>query len=104
MAEELANAKQALYENNDGRARACARRAVGIVIKEYWVQKQDGAVHPQSALDGLKNVSRNEQFPVDIRKAAIRLTTNVKDRLSPDFTLHPVHDAEILINYFKKLL
>ncbi|MBL7994628.1 hypothetical protein JNM05_04580 [bacterium] len=104
IAEELAMAQQALSEKNDGKARACARRAVGIIVKEYWTQKQDGAVLPQSAIDRLKGVSADEQFPESIRKAAQRLVTNVKDRLSVDFTLHPVHDAEIIITYFKNLL
>ncbi|KAB2877819.1 hypothetical protein F9K33_15445 [bacterium] len=105
IANELANAKKALSEKNDGRARACARRAVGVIVKEYWAQKKTtGSAPAQSAVDRLNDVSRNEQFPEDIRKAAQRLTTNVKYRLSSDFTLHPVHDAELIITYFKNLL
>lgn len=99
---ELTNAEKALAEKNDGKARACARRAAGIIIKEYL--RQDSKSPSQSALDRLKNVSTNEQFPEHIRKAALRLITNVKDRLSPNFTFHPIHDAEILITYFKDLL
>lgn len=104
IAAELKNAQKALLEKNDGKARACARRAVGIIIKEYLTRKQNVPAQSQSALDQLKEVSNNEQIPENIRKAAQRLTTNVRERLSPDFTLHPVHDADILISYFKKLL
>lgn len=104
MSAELDHARKALSERNDGRARACARRAVGILLKEYFTRKQELSDSPRSAVDRLKEVSAGSQFPENIQKAAQRLVTHVNNRLSPDFTLHPVHDAEILITYFKKLL
>jgi hypothetical protein len=104
IAAELEAGQKAWSEKNDGKARACARRAAGIIIKEYLILKQPSSSVSQSALDRLREVTVNENLPENIRKAALRLITNVNDRLSVDFTLHPINDAKILIAYFKNLL
>lgn len=104
VAAELATGQKAWSEKNDGKARACARRAAGIIIKEYLIRIHHTSTVPQSALDRLREVSINETYPENIRKTAQRLTTNVNDRLNSNFTLHPINDAKILITYFKSLL
>lgn len=99
---ELDHARLALTDGNDGKARACSRRAVGIILKQLE-QKNKLNVRTLSAVDRLKEVAANETFPENIRKAAQRMVTNVKDRLSEDFTFHPIRDAEILIDHFLKI-
>ncbi len=102
METEMSAARQAWDEKNDGRARACVRRAVGILLKE--VDRRDGKPLNSSfsAVDRLRHVAADQELPENIRKAAQRLVTNINNRLSTDFTLHPIHDANILIDYFQK--
>jgi hypothetical protein len=101
---EMAAAQTAWADKNDGRARACARRAVGILLKEIELKKEIRSSGASSAIERLRFVAANNELPEKIKKAAQRLVTNVNDRLSPDFTLHPINDAQILIDYFKNLL
>jgi hypothetical protein len=98
---ELHRAQMALEEGSDGKARACSRRAVGILLKEMDDAKSQNA-RPRSAVDRLRETADDESLPENIRGAAQRLTTNVRRRLSRDFTFHPVRDAQILIDYFSK--
>lgn len=100
---ELEAGQKAWSEKNDGKARACARRAAGIAIKEYLIRRHNAPAASHSALDRLRDVSLDHRHPEHIRKAAGRLVTNINDRLSPEFTLHPINDAKILISYFKDL-
>ena len=96
---EIKQAERALKEGNDGRARTCARRAAGIALKEYDSEQN----HPDrkiSSIDRLREISTNENLPDKIRKAAQRLITNVNNRLSENFTFHPIRDANIIIEYF----
>ena len=100
---EMEAAQKAWADKNDGRARACARRAVGILLREIEIKKQKRSPR-SSSIEQLRSVAANNEIPEKIKKAAQRLVTNVNDRLSPDFTLHPINDAQILIDYFKNLL
>lgn len=97
---ELALSRDALREDNDGRARACARRAVGYVLSAYNVTFPDHAIPGHSAVEKLRTLACTTTFPDAIRNAATRLTTNVNRRLSVEFTLNPVLDAGLLIDFF----
>ncbi len=95
---ELSDAEKAWQEGNDGRARACCRRAVGAVLKtaELYSEKHEKNIN---AVDRIQAFSTKSEVPGKVRKAAVRLTTNVRDRLSPDFTFNPLLDAKIIIDY-----
>ncbi len=99
---ELKHASRALREGNDGRARACARRAVGRVIAEFNRLRPGTAIAGRSAVDMLRTLASTATIPERVQKAATRLVTNVNRRLSPDFTLHPVNDARIVISFFEE--
>ncbi len=98
---ELDHARLALTDGNDGKARACSRRAVGIMLKQLE-QKNKTGVRTLSAVDRLKEIASDETLPENIRKAAQRLVTNVNRRLTENFTLHPLNDVKILIDYFSE--
>ncbi len=91
---ELSNAETAMREGNDGRARACARRAVGFLLSNV------SNLHSLSGIERLRRFAADESYPASIRQASLRLTTNVKDRLSPDFTWNPIGDAKKILAYF----
>lgn len=95
---ELSEAEEAWRAGNDGRARACCRRAVGVVLKAADIYSEKHNKN-QCALDRIRTFSENSDVPEKVRKAAVRLTTNVRDRLSPDFTFHPLLDAKMIIDY-----
>ena len=103
MEAELHRAQTAWKEGNDGKARACSRRAVGIILKELDRRNPAQNARPHSAVDRMKEVAANTSLPENIRRAAQRLTANVSRRLSSDFTFHPIRDAQILIDYFSKM-
>lgn len=93
---ELEAARKALKEGNDGRARACCRRAAGLVIQASELEVTKSA----SAVGRLRLLSINREYPESIQKAAQRLTTNVRYRLDRDFAFNPIQDALTIISYF----
>jgi len=104
LEKELSAAQKAWKEGNDGKTRACIRRATGIIITIFNQENPQFFIEGTSAVDKLRNLSAHPQFPSEIRKTALRLSTNVRDRLTPDFTLHPLNDGNIIIDYFKSRL
>lgn len=58
-AQELSRAQRARKEGNEGMARVCARRAVGLIIGEY-LQRLG---HPQPALNAYQRVKFLESIP-----------------------------------------
>lgn len=104
MAQELALAEKALEEGNDGKARACARRAAGVVIAQYNVTHPESELRGSTAIERLRSTAADIKLPESVRQAARRLTTNVNQRLSAEFTLNPVLDARILVVYFSKAI
>lgn len=101
LEKEMDAAQKAWSEKNDGRARTCVRRAVGIILLEYNHSINQEAIPGKTALDRLRHVSTDYFFPEEIRKAATRLTTNVNQRLTANFTFHPINDANIIIRFFQ---
>lgn len=95
---EIKAAERAWREGNDGRARACCRRAVGFVLKAKNIPGTYRTAN-RNAVELMLELSENDDVPENIRKASIRLTTNVRNRLSPDFTFNPLLDAKIIIDY-----
>ncbi len=98
---ELSAAEESWKKGLDGRARVCCRRAVGEALRTYrrdYVQQ-----NPIHATGLLTLFSRRDDVPLPIRQAAARLTKNVRDRLSPEFTFNPILDAKKIIAFLKQL-
>ena len=102
MAQELARGREAERAGAQGKARTSARRAVGVVLAE--LQRQyPGRVSGRTILEQLQGVAGDSSFPLDAREAAERLHA----RLNPQFespSIHPVADAQIIIQYVSGLL
>jgi hypothetical protein len=82
LQQELQLAANARARQNEGQARVCARRAAGIVIREYY-SRQGITSHSSSALDLLTSLSDLADLPAAARQAAEDLTL----RVNTDFQL-----------------
>lgn len=100
---ELAAARAAAVEGNDGKTRVCARRAAGAAL-EWYATAYPGAVKGSDALSRLKYVSEEPTFPADVREAAQKLITRITDRFQYPFSTDPVADAEIITGYFIRIM
>ncbi len=79
---ELDLARAARSAGNEGRARVCARRAVGVVLGEYFNQRHIPTNNP-SAYDRLRLAERLPGMPEN----ALPLIRHFLARVKPDYTL-----------------
>ncbi|MCX6144554.1 MAG: hypothetical protein NTZ35_15200 [Ignavibacteriales bacterium] len=99
---ELARAREAERNGNQGRARTSARRAVGIAIVElekHFPEKQYG----RDLMTQLRTLASETTIPEHVRNAADRLQA----RLSPEFdspSKHPIDDAGIIVQFILERL
>lgn len=101
MERELRAGQLAEEQENHGRARVCARRALGIVLAEWYQQK--GVTARGDAVKLLEQFLQEESVPEEVFKAGNRLCARVR----PDFTSpseHPVDDARAIIAHLRPLL
>ena len=89
---EITSARKALDDGNEGKARVCARRAVGNAFRFSNHTKGNDILI--SANEILKLIATNENFSEEARKAARRLSANVNEA---DISLQPVEDALLII-------
>ncbi len=85
---EFDRAEKAREENNEGRARVCARRAAGIAAREY-LNRRGQKVRTRSAYDLLKILVDDPDLPPDTRLSAsnLLLQVNVEFKLPPGIDL-----------------
>jgi len=93
---ELAAAQAALQTGNDGKARVCARRAVGLAT-EAWLEHHPDRQWRGDAMEYLRQIQQDQAFPVSVREAAERLTTPVPKQHEAPFTTDPIADARLII-------
>ena len=99
IARELEAALTSLRIGNEGRARVCARRAAGIAI-DYWLPRHPGHAWGLDAMSRLRHVQADEQFPHEVRQAALRLTARITERFTSAFSTSPLEDCRVLTDYF----
>ena len=75
---EIARAESARARKNEGQARVCARRAAGIVLREYFL-RGGVAVPSTSAMDLLKLLAEQPHLSPDVQRAASLLTQRVDE-------------------------
>jgi hypothetical protein len=88
-------------QGNTGRARVCARRAVGSALTEWHRRK--GTVAGNDVVKLLEQFLQEERVPEDVFKAGNRL----RSRVRPDFSSpseHPLDDARRIIDHLRGLL
>jgi len=94
---EVEKAREAWQMGNDGRSRACIRRAIGAFVKIYELTQPP--LPGNTSVEKLRAISDRETIPIPVREAARRLTTNVKDRLTTAFSLNPMLDGQVVITF-----
>lgn len=96
IARELAQGRQAREQGLEGRARVCARRAVGIALRHYY-SLRDPRLMSLSVVDLVQTYQEQPGLPQNLRDACAYLLT----RVDPDYNLPlPVDllaEAEVLI-------
>ena len=99
---ELARARDAERNGNQGKVRTSARRAAGIAIVELekrFPEKQYG----RDFMTQLRSFALDPAIPEHVRNAVDRLQA----RLSPEFespSKHPIEDAEIIVQFILERL
>lgn len=93
---ELARGRAAAADGNDGKARVCARRAVGVAFRKSRYSSQ-GAL-AQSTTQILKAISGSDAFDSEVRGAAARLSAGVAESEGASVSKQPVEDALAIID------
>lgn len=94
--QELAAAEAARLDNNDGKARVCARRAVALAT-DVWLAQLTIPRWRGDSIAHLRHIQRDASFPLPIRQAAERLSTPITRQHTAPFTADPVADARLII-------
>ena len=95
LEKELQMAADARVRGNEGQTRVCARRAAGVIIREYFMRR--GISSPaSSAFDLLKAVLDASDLPVDARRAAEYLTLRVNEEFQLPVAVDLVEEARTL--------
>lgn len=93
---ELSRARLAEKEGNDGKARVCARRAVG---KASAISGYQGQPAPAlSTTQVLNIISSDGTLAEGVREAAERLAASVAQDHGLSVSDHPVEDALVIIS------
>ena len=99
--EELTTGQMAAGSGNEGRARVCGRRAVGVFILTLGTTSHRISGYGPHALAILRGISSDIALPDEIRGAAARLLGGVRSIARGDaFSADPMGDAALVINYF----
>ena len=98
---EFEQAKQARANNNEGRARVCARRAAGIAIRDYLTRK--GIQTPsQSAYDLLNLIKEEPLLPPDLKLVADHLTLRVTEEFKLPVDADLIQESRQLCDWLLK--
>ncbi|MCX8024191.1 MAG: hypothetical protein N3A60_03195 [Thermanaerothrix sp.] len=84
---ELEQGERARSAGNEGQARVCARRAVGIALRAFW---DEDASHTPSVIPLLQRLQETKSLPQALREIAGHFLI----RVTPEFRL-PV-DVDLL--------
>lgn len=90
---EFERAAQARQQNNEGRARVCARRAAGIAVREY-LSRQGIRSPSSSAYDLLNLVKEDPLLPPDLKPIAEHLTVRVTEEFKLPVDVDLVAEAK----------
>jgi HEPN domain-containing protein len=95
LGKELQMAADARARGNEGQARVCARRAAGVVIREYFLRRNVPS-HTSSALDLLQTLMELPEIPEEARRAAKTLTLRVNEEFKLPINADLVDEARVL--------
>jgi hypothetical protein len=95
--QELQLARHAREQGNEGKARVCARRAAGWAVESIYGEEQH--LPESNAYRFLIWFKEQDDIPVELREAADRLTTRVREDFSLPFDQDPIEDAELIVDW-----
>jgi len=93
---EMGIARAALAAGNSGKARVCARRAVGTAISLMLVRFPK-AGWGTDAMSRIVSLSSDQSFSQEVRDAAGRLSRRIDEHFRYDGTSDPISDALLII-------
>lgn len=92
---EIDRANEVRANGNEGQARVCARRAAGVVLREYFARRGIQTASP-SAYDLLKLLLEMDNLNDDVRQFAEHLTLRVDEEFKLPVNADLVKDAQTL--------
>jgi len=98
---EIAHAQLARQSGNEGMARVCARRAIGILLGEYLSQK--GIPPGPSAYDRMRLFQDLPHVPPLASQIIDHFLVHVKEDRSLPGNYDLIAEAELLASYFEEL-
>jgi hypothetical protein len=102
LQKEFDTAEKARARNNEGQARVCARRAAGIVIREYLTRKNGTPSPNLSAVDLLNLLKDDPLLHPDLRLIADHLTLRVTEEFKLPMDIDLVAEARKLCSELLK--
>jgi hypothetical protein len=92
---EIRKALLARNNGNEGQARVCARRAAGIAIRKYFLQKNLPNAH-KSAYELLLAYINEPDIPANTRQIAVNLTMRVSESFRLPVNVDLIEEARSL--------
>lgn len=93
--QELDMAAAARERGNEGQARVCARRAAGVVAREYF-RRLGRPLRSPSAYDVLNDLMTMDDLPAQARQAVESLTRRVSEEFDLPEGMDLLRDARSL--------
>ncbi len=93
---ELEKAERARLNENEGRARVCARRAAGMAARDF-LRRQGVQTRNSSAYETLKTLAVYAGLAPELRSAAEHLTTRVNEEFTLPVDVDLIAEARNLI-------
>ncbi len=93
--QEINRANLVREKDNEGQARVCARRAAGVVLREYFARRNIQTASP-SAYDLLKILLEMDDLPADVRQSAEYLTLRVDEEFKLPVGVDLIKEAQTL--------
>jgi hypothetical protein len=94
---ELALAQQARTEGLEGKARVCARRAVGAALRDYFSQRQPKVVN-SAVVDLIQAFGEQPNLAQNLREICLHLLTRVDVDYNLPTSIDLLSDAKTLID------
>ena len=96
LQDEIADVRQAQSNGDIGRARTCARRAIGMALRQTVGIGPGEQNYAKNFIEGVWKLTSDPNYPEEVRDAAARLgDRSLKDRTSA--SSDPVKDLEIIM-------
>lgn len=100
---ELMTAEEADMEGNHGKARTCARRAVGFYAQAFLLVKPEKN-YGENVISQLKGINEDSEMPEEVKKNAELLLGKVASDFAGLEGSKAIHSAKVIINYINNYL